>query len=150
QKIVAEKTISSPDEFEFAAEHPEHEHVHEDVPDAIGAVKKEVGDGLPDAQTRNDAARNQAKPHFEQVFGDDSPEVMDEELKKIDGEIGDDQKLHTRSDVKIEAEAIGTDVGARGHAEASLRAKSRRSKGGVRPRDGPSASIFQSSFLRAK
>ena len=63
------------------------------------------------------------------MFGKNAAKIVYEELKKKYREVGDDEKLHTRSDIEIEAKAIVPDVGASSHAQASLRAGSERSKG---------------------
>jgi hypothetical protein len=130
QKIVAKKTVPSPNKFEFAAKHPQHQHVDQDVPNVVDAVKEKIGKRLPNAETRNDTAGNQAEPHFELVFRKNAAEIVDEELKKKYREVGDDEKLHTRSDVEIEAEAVVPDVRASRHTQISLRVKGDRVKHG--------------------
>ncbi len=49
---------------------------------------------------------------------------MDKELEEKNGEVGDDEELHTRSDVEIEAEAVVPDAGAWSHTQVSLRSGS--------------------------
>src|SRR2546421_2667401 len=59
---IIQQTAVPPDKFDFAAEHPEHEHVDEQVEKA--AMQKNVSKGLPNA--RRDVVRhgfgNQCKP----------------------------------------------------------------------------------------
>jgi len=38
EEVVAEKAVLSPDGFDFAAEHPEHKHIEDDVPDVRGVM----------------------------------------------------------------------------------------------------------------
>src|SRR5579859_5951580 len=129
QKIIAEKSVSAPDEFDFAAEHPEEEHVQDDVPHIGDIVEKKVRERLPDATEREDGGGNQTKPFYEPVVAVDSAIVVDESFQNENGEIGDEEKLHTRSDVKIEADAVALYAGARGHVKFSVRGGNRRSKG---------------------
>ncbi len=49
EKVIAKKTIATPDEFDFAAEHPKHEHVEKDVPNIRDCVQEKIGEGLPNA-----------------------------------------------------------------------------------------------------
>ncbi len=48
QKVVAKKTVPPPDKFEFAAKHPQHEHIDEDVPDVVDAMQEQISERLPD------------------------------------------------------------------------------------------------------
>jgi hypothetical protein len=141
QKVVAKKTVSSPDEFELAAKHPQHEHIDQDVPDVIDAVQEEICKRLPDAETRNYAARNQPEPHFKLMFGKNAAKIMDEQLQEKNCEVGDDEKLHTRSDVEVEAEAVVPDAGAWSHTQISLRVKRAGSKGSRTVTDYKSARV---------
>ena len=56
---VIRKTLLSPDQFQFTAKHPEHEHVDQQMPDA--AMKEKIGDGLPDTQAGDWTKRNKTK-----------------------------------------------------------------------------------------
>ena len=58
QKVIAQEAILSPNKFEFPAKHPEHEHVHEDVPDAIHVMEEQVSKGLPDVKQGDDTGRD--------------------------------------------------------------------------------------------
>lgn len=40
EEIILEKAVAAPDEFEFAAEHEEHKHVGEDVPDGEAVMEE--------------------------------------------------------------------------------------------------------------
>src|SRR5258708_17251774 len=67
------------------------------------------------------------------MFGEWAAEIMDKQLQKIDGEIRNDQQLHTRSDIEIKADAVGANGGAGSHQKFSLRGKTRGvKKGGIR------------------
>jgi hypothetical protein len=48
---------------------------------------------------------------------------MNESFQDVNGDVGNDEELHTRSDVEIETDAVSAYGGARSHAEASLRGK---------------------------
>jgi len=115
KKVVAEKARASPNEFDFAAKHPEHEHVEQDVPDVRDVVEKKIGEGLPDAKAGKNSGRNEAE-QLDQRFVASSPSIVVSEcFEDEDGEIGDKEKLHTRRDVKIEADAVVFDARACSH-----------------------------------
>src|SRR5882757_9652037 len=102
------------------------------------------------------------------MFRECAPKVMDKELQEIDGEIRNDQELHTRSDIEIKTDAVGANGGAGSHQKFSLRGKTRgvkearekRQQGCRTPRRPEAATrekrrwrvpgATQSSFLRAK
>ena len=46
QKVIANEASPAPNEFQFAAKHPEHEHVEQHMQEIVGVVQKEVGEGL--------------------------------------------------------------------------------------------------------
>src|SRR5579859_1271415 len=48
QKIVAKETIAAPYEFDLTAEHPEKEHVEDDVRNMCDVVQEQVSEWLPD------------------------------------------------------------------------------------------------------
>jgi len=123
EEVVAKKAIAAPHEFHFATEHPQREHVQNDVPDAVDIVQEKIGERLPDAKQRNDSGGNQTEPFQKPIVAVDAAEIVDEGFQDIDRKIGDDQELHSRGNVEIEAEAIVADRSAGSHAEASLRAK---------------------------
>ena len=112
QKIVAEEPVAAPDEFEFTAEHPEKKHVEDYVRDMRDIVKEEVSEWLPDAAEGKDRSRNKAEPFYKPVVSIDSAIPVDEGLQNENGEIGDEEEFHTRSDVKIEADAVARDAAA--------------------------------------
>ena len=115
QKVVPQKTISSPHELEFAPEHPEHQHIHENVPDVVYVVEEEIGERLPDTQARHDPRGNKAKPEQETLVGQGAGKVVQESLGEEDCEIRDQQNLDTRSDVKVEADPIALHARPGGH-----------------------------------
>src|SRR5882762_2970879 len=98
QKIVAKKTRAAPNEFDFAAKHPEHEHVEEDVPDVCDFMEKEIGKGLPDAKAGKNSGRDKAETHDKQVVTRNSAVVINECFEDEDDEVGDQEEFHARSD----------------------------------------------------
>src|SRR5947209_6815602 len=88
-KIILEEAISSPDDFQFAAKHPQGEHVGKNMPDGIRVVEKEIGNGLPDSEAGHYGGRNQTKPKRKMLFRQGAPKNFQQHLKNIDGKIGD-------------------------------------------------------------
>ena len=80
------------------------------MPDVVHGMQEEIGNGLPEPETGDDARRHQTKPHFKKMFRERATKAMDEKLNDIDCEIGDDQELHTRSYVEIETETVVFDA----------------------------------------
>ena len=128
EEVVAKKAIAAPHEFHFATEHPQREHVQNDVPDAVDIVQEKIGERLPDAKQRNDSGGNQTEPFQKPIVAVDAAEIVDEGFQDVHREVGDDEELHARSNVEIEAEAIVADGSAGSHAEVSLRSLSGGSK----------------------
>lgn len=95
QEVVTQEAISSPHQLKFAAEHPKHEHVGEDVPDGGNVMKKEIGEGLPDAKERHNSSRDKTEPFDKSIVGGVGPKggpaakVVEESFKYENGEIGD-------------------------------------------------------------
>jgi len=112
QKIVAKEPIAAPYEFDFTAKHPEKEHVEDDVRNMRDVVQEEVSEWLPDAAEGKDGSRYETKPFYEPVVSIDSAVPVDEGLQNENGEIGDEEEFHTRSYIKIEADAVALDAGA--------------------------------------
>jgi hypothetical protein len=121
EEIVAKEACAAPDELDFAAEHPEHEHVEEDVPDVSDVVEEQIGERLPDAQGGKNSGRDEAKPFEHRPVRCDSLVVINESFEEEDGEIGDEEELHTRSDVEIEADAVAFYTGTGSHSKASVK-----------------------------
>ncbi len=101
KKVVVQKAIPAPDKFQLAAEHPEHQHVHDDVQDVLSGMQEHVGEGLPDAQ-RFPATWDKTKPHFKFVLGRAARINMDEFLEDENTEIGDKEILHRAGDIRHE------------------------------------------------
>ncbi len=80
--------------------------------DMRDVVQEEVSERLPDAAEWKDRSRNKAEPFYEPVVPIDSAIPVDEGLQNEHGEIGDEEEFHTRSDVKIQADAVARDAGA--------------------------------------
>jgi hypothetical protein len=130
KKIVAKKAVAAPDQFHFAAKHPQREHIYNDVPNAVDIVQEKIRKWLPDSQQWNDSRRDQSEPFEEPVVAADAAEIMDKGFEDVHGDIGDDQQLHTRSDIKIKTDAVGAYAGAGSHGFFSLRSESGGSKDG--------------------
>ena len=76
----------------------------QDVPNGRAVVEKEIGERLPDPQAVRDGGRHQAKGQDEPVVGGDSRESSEEDFKKEDTDVGDQQPLDRGREEKIEAE----------------------------------------------
>src|SRR5882724_4445567 len=50
KEVIAQEAVAAPNDFEFAPEHPEHEHVRQNVPDRTTVVQEQVSEWLPDAE----------------------------------------------------------------------------------------------------
>ena len=115
KQVIAQEAISSPDELKLSAKHPEHEHVHEDVPDAVDVMQKQVGEGLPDVQQRNDAGRDKAEP-LQQLYVRGRPgKAVEQSFENEYRKVGDKKKLDSRSDVEVKTDPIVLDPGPRMH-----------------------------------
>ena len=121
EEVILQETRLAPNQFELAAEHPEQEHVHADVPDGARVMEKEIGERLPDAQAGDDGGGDEAEPGEQALVGEGPPEVIQENLKEKDGEVGDEQELHAGRHVEIKADAVVADAGARAHKHSSVR-----------------------------
>ena len=82
------------------------------MPDVGDVVKEEIGEGLPNAEKRDNSGRHQAKPFQEPGVAAHAAKIFDKGFDNIDSDVGDDEELHTRSDVKIEADAVSANGGA--------------------------------------
>ena len=110
QKVIADKSRLAPEEFQLAAEHPQHEHVKDNVQKVRGVMEKEVGERLPDTKSAKNGGGHEADPEQHFVVSDRSREDPNENLQKKDREGGDDEPLNTRGDVKVEADPIVPDA----------------------------------------
>src|SRR5262249_16101809 len=128
-KVVAQKAIASPDQFEFAAKRPQHEHLDQDVPDAVDLMQEKIRKGLPHAQPGNYAARHQSEPEVKTVFRLSTAQVIDKNLQEENGAVRYEQQLNAGCDEKFPVHAVIADVRARSHAVLSLRVD----VGGVKP-----------------
>src|SRR5579872_4642489 len=141
-----EKASLAPAEFEVAAEHPQHEHVDEDVKERARVVKKNVGEGLPDARrdVMDDGFRNEREPleDFEiiGVAGEEERQDFDD----VDAGADDDEEFYAGSDeaAPVEVDAADAAIGTIGETRAHKRSLRRADCGsqstrstGVRGRD---------------
>src|SRR5262249_28624887 len=81
EKVESQKTPGSPRLFQFSAEHPEREHVEQNMPDA--AVKKHVGDQLPYEQQLHHSFRVQGKVPKHLIDARSTREVPDDKNRDI-------------------------------------------------------------------
>jgi hypothetical protein len=56
-QIVGQKLARPVDRFDFAADHPEDQHVEDDVPDAVGRVQEGIRQQPPDLPVMKDRGR---------------------------------------------------------------------------------------------
>ena len=119
-----EEAALAPAEFEIAAEHPQHEHVDEDVEERARIVKKDVGEGLPDARrdVMDDGFGDEREPLEDFGVIDAVGEEVGEDLDDVDGGEDDDEKFYAGGDeaAPVEADAAEGFVGAIGEARAHL------------------------------
>src|SRR5262249_18532033 len=105
QKVVAQEAVAAPDQFELAPKRPQHEHVDQDVPDAVDVVQEQIGEGLPDAQSRNHAARHQPEPKIKAVLRLRPVQVVDKNLQEKNRAVGDQKQLHAGRDEELPVHA---------------------------------------------
>jgi hypothetical protein len=79
------------------------------VPDAVDVVEKKVGERLPDSKKRHNSGRYEAEPLENHFVGRPPGEVVDKCLENIDAKVRNQQILHTRCDVKVEADPVALD-----------------------------------------
>ncbi len=107
EKVVAQETVSSPNHFQFAAEHPEHQHVHDEVKKkTIHVMEEEISERLPDPQAGQHPGGDQTETRQKLVVAGDARKVIDERFEDENPEVREQQHLHTRREVEIEADAI--------------------------------------------
>src|SRR5579864_2246406 len=86
----------------------------------VRVMEKKIGKRLPDSETRNDTGRDEAEPKKQLLMSVNTCENFNQNLQEENRERGDDEPLHTRRDVKVEAKPIALYAGARTH-KRSLR-----------------------------
>jgi hypothetical protein len=79
------------------------------VPDRGNVVKKEVGERLPDAKERHNSSGDKSEPFDKSFVCGLSRKVIEECFKYENGEIRDQEELHTRGDVKVEGDPVALD-----------------------------------------
>jgi hypothetical protein len=131
EKEIQEAALA-PAEFEIAAEHPQHEHVDEDVEERARVVKKNIGEGLPDARrdVMDDGFGDEREPF--QNFGVELAviEEVGEDFDDVDRREDDDEEFYAGGDkaAPVEADAADATIGAIGETRAhdvSLRGRNR-------------------------
>ncbi len=73
-------------------------------------MKKQIGEGLPDAEEGHYSSGHKTKPLDKSVVRGPSRKIMEECFKNEYGEIGDQEELHTRGNVEIEADFVALDA----------------------------------------
>src|SRR6266850_2967801 len=121
EKVILKKMSASPDQFQFAPEHVQHEHVREDVPDGRAVVEKEIRKRLPEAQAVRDGGRHQTKSQNKPVVGRYSREGSQQNFKEKYPNVGDQQPLDGGRQVEIKAEPIVSNARPRRHDSSSVR-----------------------------
>src|SRR5262249_33229564 len=88
-------------------------------------MQEKICERLPDAQAWKNSRRHEAKMSDDPIVAGawrGTPAVaVHESFQNKNGEIGDQEELHTRSDVKIEAYPVAFYSCARSHTQFSLR-----------------------------
>ena len=102
-----EEAALAPVEFEVAAEHPEHEHVDEDVEERARVVEKNVGEGLPDARRDvvDDGFGDEREPLEDFGVVDAAGEEVGEDFDDVDAGENDDEELYAGGDEAAPVEA---------------------------------------------
>src|SRR5579872_383590 len=85
QEIINIESPLSPCALHVAPKHPQHEHVDEDVPDAL--MQKKIGKRLPD-ETVNCVSGNQSEPHQPEIPSSRAKKHARQFLKKKNGRAG--------------------------------------------------------------
>jgi len=117
-----EEAALAPGEFEVAAEHPQHEHVDEDVKERARVVKKDVGEGLPDARRDvvDDGFGDEREPLEDFEVVGVAGEEKGEDFDDVDADADDDEKFDAGSDeaAPVEADAAEVAIGTIGETRA--------------------------------
>jgi len=131
EEIVGEALLT-PDEFQFAAEHPEHEHIDEQVKHA--AVQKDVGERLPDAQAGNHASWDKPEQVIEPRGRTGGKKNLNQGLDKENARAGEDQVFDGGSDETTPIEADSRRAKPSAHRQSVRRClalSQKRNSGGV-------------------
>ena len=118
-EVILQEAIPPPYHFQFAAKHPQDEHVHKNMPDRCGVVQEEVRERLPKSQARNHAGGHQAEPKQQLLMREHSRILTIKDLEEKDREVRYEESLHTRSDEEVEAKLIVLYAGPRSHIKQS-------------------------------
>src|SRR6266851_636954 len=128
QEVILQEATAAPRQLQLAPEHIQEEHIHEDVPNGGAVMQEQVGERLPDAQTRQNGRRHQSKVSNKPVVRGGPRKGPKQNLENIYRYVGNDQPLDRGRKVKIKAEPVVTDARARSHENLSLRRESARVK----------------------
>lgn len=128
-KEVVQKASFTPNQLEFAAEHPEKQHVDQEMKQP--SVQKDVGEGLPDARgdVVDDGFWNQAEPFKDPIVGRDAEQQEGQRLDEENTRADQNEQLDTRSDEATPIEVIATRADGVSH-KVSLRRRSHGVKEG--------------------
>lgn len=116
EKVIAQEAACTPDGFDFAAKHPEHQHIEKEMPDAGDVMEEKVGERLPDAESADDGGRNEPETNQKMIETFDAVEMKDACFEDVNGDVGKEEILHAARDVEVETDAVALDSGARRHA----------------------------------
>ena len=107
-----EEAALAPAEFEVAAEHPQHEHVDENVEERARVVEKNVGEGLPDARrdVMDDGFGDEREPLEDFEVVGVAGEEEGEDLDDVDAGADDDEEFYAGGDeaAPVEADAAAS------------------------------------------
>ena len=92
-EIVVQKPVAAPHALEGGSEHPDDEHVEDEVPDA--PVHEHVRDDLPDVALRNDEARGEPENIDERGLREDH-------LHHVDDDVDDDDLVDDASGQEVD------------------------------------------------
>src|ERR1700719_4394366 len=105
QEEIIEKAALAPHQLEIASEHPQHEHVEENMQQAT--MQKHVRKGLPDAEAMSNRGRNQPEDLRHIVIGGELTESqVQQSLENEDAGADQNEELKAGGDESPPVEII--------------------------------------------
>src|SRR4029077_3831713 len=105
QEEIIEKAALAPHQLEVASEHPEHEHIQENMQQA--AVQEHVRKGLPDAEAMSDRRGNQPEDLGDVVVGGElAQSEVEQGLQEKDGGADQNEEFNAGGDESPPVEVI--------------------------------------------
>src|ERR1700687_5262297 len=105
QEEIIEKAALAPHQLEVATEHPQHQHIQENMQQAT--VQKHVREGLPDAEAMSDRRGNQPEDLSHVVVGGELAESQVQQgLQEKDDGADQDEELNAGRDESPPVEVI--------------------------------------------